>query len=67
MQLSRTILIEEKPVVILENIYADGSITELRTDTGKVTVLHVASTATGKVIKSLYAQEYAEYERMFHN
>jgi hypothetical protein len=67
MQLSRTIIIKEKPVVILENIYADGSMTELRTDTGKVTVLHVATTTTGKIIKSLYSQEYKEYEEYFIN
>ena len=67
MQLSKNIIVDGKKVPVLENHYADGSITELNTVTGKVTVLHVASTTTGKVIKSLYAQEYAEYERMFLN
>lgn len=67
MQLTKTIFVNAKPVKVLENHYADGSVTELRTDTGKVTVLHVATTTTGKVIKSLYAQEYAEYERLLQN
>ena len=61
-----------QPAVKTETHFDNGSIVEsiMEVNTAKrvkVTVVHVSCAAEGRIIKSLYAQEYEEYLRMFLN
>lgn len=65
-------VLDGKQVIVKETHFDNGSVVETITDKNtnkrvKVCVVHVACKSEGQVIKSLYAQEYQEYERMFLN
>ena len=61
-----------QPAVKTEVHYDNGSVVDIITDANtnqeiKVDVVFIACKSEGAIIKSLYAQEYQEYERMFLN